>query len=48
VCEFQRTFDAREREFMWLDMAIKNHAVFGLALEMFMCVLTLPPAKATV
>jgi len=35
---------------MWLNMAIntKNHAVFGLALEMIISVLTLPPAKATV
>ena len=36
VCELQRTFDACERELMWLDMAIntKNHFVFGLAREM--------------
>ena len=51
VCELQRTFDACERELMWLDIAIntnKNHAVFGLAREMIISVLTLPPAKATV
>jgi len=51
VCELQRTFDAFERERMWLDIWLliqKNHAVFGLAREMIMSVLTLPPAKATV
>ena len=34
---------------MWLDVAIntKNHAVFGLAREMIISVLTLPPAKVT-
>jgi len=32
---------------IWL-LIQKNHAVFGLAREMIMSVLTLPPAKATV
>jgi len=42
VCELQCTFDACEHELTWLDMAVntKNHAVFGLAQEMIMSVLT--------
>ena len=42
VCELQRTFDACERELVWLDMAIytKNPSVSELALEMIMSVLT--------
>jgi len=40
VCELQRTFDACERELMWLDMAINTKKImllFGLAREMIIC-----------